>query len=251
MNCKIALAAGLMTLGLTSFSANASHIGGFTLFDGLKFTFDGSAYSNTVVLPSITEFEAEAIDFSYQADIDQTNTSPFSASFVENGVAFFSAFQNPLGSPVDASTTGLGLGALGYRMYAVFDGAGTVVPGAGGTAIDGTFTSFNIKIYIDADANSAIVGAGVGAPNGTTSVSNTGDDVLILTGVLTIGGFHVSTGLLGGDFDVLFDVVSYDPSVWGGAAFAGDLNGDGDFDDEGEFRTFGDVNGVNTGINGL
>ncbi len=242
MNRKIALAAGLVTLGLTSISANAGHIAGLSLFDGQDFTFDGSAYSGG------SEFTASAIDFSYIADIDQTSTGPLSADFTENGVAFFSTFQRPLGSPVSALTTGLN---AGYRMYGVFTATGSVVPGPGFVGIDGVFSSFDLKIYIDDLENSAIVPAAAGAPGQTTSVSNTAGDILILSGTLDIGGFHVFSALANGDFDVLFNVTSYDPTVWGGDAFGGDLNGDGDFDDVGEQLTTGDLNGVNTSIVGL
>ncbi|WP_372720850.1 flocculation-associated PEP-CTERM protein PepA [Immundisolibacter sp.] len=247
MNCKIALAAGLMTLGLTSFSANAAHIGGFTLFDGQEFTFNPDGFETSIA----STFTASAIDFSYTADVDQTNTGAFSASFVETGVAFFSAFQHPLGTPVLGTALNLGFG-LGYKMYGVFTATGSVVPGPGFVGIDGTFDTFNLTIYIDRDENTTSVAAAPGDPNQTTAVGGTTtDDIAILSGVLTIGGFHVSGGLLGGDFDVLFRVTSYDPTVWGGAAFAGDLNNDGDFDDEGEWFTSGDLNGVNTGISGL
>lgn len=247
MNRKIALAAGIVTLGLTSFSANATHIGGLTLFDGKDFTFNPDGFETSVA----NTFTASAIDFSYVADIDQTNTGAFSADFSETGVAFFSAFQYPLGTPLGETALNSGFG-LGYKMYGVFTATGSVVPSSGDDAIDGTFTTFNLTIYIDKDENSLTVPAVVGDPNQTTAVGGTTiDDIAILTGVLTIGGFHVADGLLGGDFDVLFRVTSYDEAVWGGAAFAGDLNGDGDFDDAGEWFTSGDINGVNTGIEGL
>lgn len=246
MNRKLALAAGMVTLGLTSFSANAGHIGGLSLFDGQEFTFDGSAYGT----PSTTPITAVAIDFSYQADVDQINTGATTASFTETGVAFFSAFQYPtLGSPVDALSSGLN---AGYKMYLVFTGAGNIA-GTPAGSVDGVFNSFNLTIYIDPDANTTgPISAGAGGMNGTTTVGGTtADDFAILTGVLSVGGFHVFPGLANGDFDVLFDITSYDSSIWGGAAFAGDLNGDGDFLDAGEAQTNGDLNGVNTSIVGL
>ena len=244
MNRKIALAAGLVTLGITSLSANAAHIAGLSLFDGQAFTFDGSAYS------AGSSFTATAIDFSYVSDTDQTSTGPASATFDEDGVAFFSTFQNPLGTPVSAATTGLN---NGYKAYLTFAATGTAVPGPGGAGVDGTFDSFVVNIYIDADENTTTVPATAGGPGDeTTTVGGiTADDVLILSGTLSLGGFHVFGGLANGDYDVLFNVNSYDPTVWGGAAFAGDLNGDGDFLDPGESATKGDLNGVNTSIVGL
>lgn len=247
MNRKIALAAGLMTLGLTSFSANAAHISGLSLFDGQEFTFNPDGFEASIA----DTFTATAIDFSYVADVDQTSTGPFSADFTETGVAFFSTFQNPLGTPLGGTALNLGFD-LGYKMYGVFTATGSVVPGPGLAGIDGTFSTFNLTIYIDRDENTTSVAAAPGDPNQTTAVGGTtSDDIAILSGVLSVGGFHVFSGLLGGDFDVLFDVTSYDPTVWGGAAFAGDLNGDGDFDDAGEWNTTGDLNGVNTSISGL
>ena len=66
----------------------------------------------------------------------------------------------------------------------------------------------------------------------------TSDDVSILTGTLSVGGFHVFPGLANGDFDVVFDVTSFNSSVFGGAAFAG-------------AQTQGDLNGVNTSVTGV
>lgn len=152
----------------------------------------------------------------------------------------------PLGNPLDAGMTGLN---NGYRIYAVFTGTGDISPnGAGG--INGVFNTFNLTIYIDPLSNSSTVTASAGAPNQTTSVNNNGDDIAILAGTLSIGGFHVFSGLANGDFDVLFDVTSYNPAVWGGDAFAGDLNHDGLFG-AGESVTSGDINGVNTSIVGI
>ena len=117
MNRNIATLAAGFALGLTGLSANASHIAGLSLFDGQDFTFDGTTYGGG------SAFTASAIDFSYVADIDQTNAGPLSANFTETGVAFFSSFQQPLGTPVSAATTGLN---NGYRMYGVFTAAATV-----------------------------------------------------------------------------------------------------------------------------
>lgn len=229
MNRKIASVAAGVTLALSALSANASHIAGLSLFDGLEFTFDGTS------LGGASEFTATAIDFSYVADVDQTKTGATTADFSETGVAFFSTFQYPLGSPVSAATTGLN---NGYKMYLVFTGTGDVGSnGFGG--INGEFDTFNLTIYIDPSEDSATVAAAPGAPGETTSVSDpNGDDFAILTGTLEIGGFHVFPGLANGDFDVLFNVTSFDAAYWGGAAFAGPT-------------VQGDINGVNTSLLGF
>lgn len=239
MNRKIALAAGLVTMGLTSLSANAGHISGFSLFDGQEFTFDGTAYTTPIVgLYEPTEFTATHIDFSYQADVDNTQVNATSSTFEENGVAFFSTFQNGLANPVGSFTSGLNVGGgFGYKLYGVFEATGDSV--ANGDGIDGTFQTFTLNIYIDDNEDTVIAPAGQGDPNETTGVSGaTGDDVLILSGILDTGGFHVFSGLANGDFDVLFDITFFDPTVWGGLAFAGT-------------ELSGDLNGVNTSIVGI
>ena len=232
MGVRKTLVAALIGTGaaLTSAPAFATHIAGFG-FSGQPFTFDGSAYCSGALAATCTEFTATSIDFSYQAEVDQTGFT-----FAETGFAAFSSFQITLGNPVDGLVSGLNTGgALGYRMYATFSGTGTtalngVFPNIG---IDGTFNAFAVTIWIDDDANTTCSTA-----SGTTACSNTGDDDAILTGILNEGGFHVLSGLLGGDFDVLVDVTSFDSSIWGGAAFSGQ-------------QVQADMNGVNSVVTGV
>ena len=221
MGVRKTLVAALIGTGaaLASTPALSGHIAGLG-FNAQEFTFDPTAYCSGLLTLTCAQFTATHIDFSYQAEIDQTGNT-----FAETGFATFSTFQNGLGNPVDAGTTGLNVfGADGYRMYATFQGTGTVVPN--GTGIDGTFNSFLVTILVDDNANTTCSTA-----SGTTVCANTGDDDAILTGILNEGGFHVFAGLVGGDFNVIADVTSFDSSVWGGDAFAGqsvqaDINGD-------------------------
>lgn len=229
MGVRKTLVAALIGSGaaLASTPALSGHIPGFG-FNAQPFTFDPTAYCSGALSATCAEFTATHIDFSYQAEIDQTGFA-----FAETGFAQFSTFQNGLGNPVDASITGLNVfGTDGYRMYATFQGTGTVAPnGAGG--IDGTFNSFLVTIFVDDNANTTCSTA-----SGTTVCANTGDDDAILTGILNEGGFHVFPNLVAGDFDVITDVTSFDSSVWGGTAFAGPL-------------VQADINGVNTTVEGV
>lgn len=219
------LAAGLVfaSLSLISLPSQASHVTGFT-FSEQPFTFDATAYGGTL-------FSTQFIDFSYEAEIDFSQ-----GAFSETGMGFFGTFRNSLGgAPV--ANTGLG---TSYQLYVLFSGTGGAGPnGAGG--IDGTFSSFNVSIYIDPGLNTTSNTFTVGTGAGNESKTRTGvtsDDVLILTGTLATGGFHVFNGLAGGDFDVLLNVNSFEASVLGGTAFLGPV-------------VQADINGVNTVITGL
>lgn len=227
---KVAQALAIGGLGLASLSATASHLPAFG-FAAEPFTFDASAYGGTA-------FSAKYIDFSYNAEADQFGCTGSSCSFDETGIAFFSTFRTELGNPpISSNTTGL---ARTYNMYAVFDGAGSIAPNGGG-GLNGTFTSFNVNLFIDPgmDTGANTITPG-GADESKALTGITADDVLILTGVLSFpgsGGFHLFPGLANGDFDVLFDVTSFDATVFGGEAFAGPT-------------VQGDINGVNTSIVG-
>jgi hypothetical protein len=228
MGVRKTLVAALIGTGaaLASAPALAAHIPGFG-FAATDFTFDPTAYCEAG--GDCAEFTAKFIDFSYQAEVDQTGFN-----FAESGFAFFSTFQAELGSPVDAGISGLN---LDYRMYAVFAGNGTTaVNGAGG--IDGTFNAFAAAILIDPNEDTVCSVGAIGGANESVSCSNNGDDVLILIGTLDEGGFHVFPGLAAGDFDVLLQVTGFDATVWGGDAFAGPV-------------VQADMNGVNTQIAGI
>lgn len=217
----------LAGLSLTSLPALAAHVPGFA-FSEQPFTFDATAFGGG-------SFTATFIDFSYEAEVDQFNCAGLGCDFDETGVAFFGTFRHPtLASP---PVPGTGLGTA-YQMYAVFSGAGTVVANAGSGGIDGTFASFNVEIFIDPGMNTTPTAFTEGGVDESTGVVGTADDVSILTATLSVGGFHVFPGLANGDFDVLFDVTSFDASVWGGEAFAGP-------------QVQGDINGVNTNISGV
>jgi hypothetical protein len=235
MGVRKTLVAALIGTGaaLASAPALAAHIPGFG-FAATDFTFDPTAYCDE---PGCTEFTAKFIDFSYQAEVDQTGIpATTTGTFSETGFAFFSTFQTELGSPVNAGTSGLN---LDYQMYALFFGGGNVaVNGIGG--VDGVFNDFTAFVVIDPLLDTACTVGALGGAGGNESVSCSGqtDDVVILIGTLDQGGFHVFPGLAAGDFDVLLNVVSFDGTIWGGDAFAGPV-------------VQADMNGVNTQIAGI
>jgi len=212
-------------VALSASPALAFHIPAFS-FTAEPFTFNATAYGGG-------NFSAKYIDYSYNAEVDQT-CAVGGCTFAESGVGFFGTFRTELGDPA-VSGTGLG---TDYRMYAIFTGAGPVALGGGG--IIGAFTSFTVNVFIDPDQDTTATTFTVGAGGGNETkgvVDPGGDDVNILTGTLIVGGFHVFPGLTAGDFDVMFQVTSFDSSVWGGTAFSGDV--------------VGDINGVNTLISGV
>ncbi len=170
-------------------------------------------------------FQANAVDFSYRADVTQTGTGDNTASFVETGAGFFSTFQLGIGSPVFGS----GLNS-DYKLYAEFVGTGNVAQT--GAIVEGDFTTFNLTVRLDPQ----------GDTNFTSQTSRllvgTGNDLTVLTGTLSQGEFRVDTsGLENGGFDVLLNVQTVG-SFFAGAAFANGMS-------------LADFNGVNSFITGL
>lgn len=220
---KVATSMLVAGLSLASVPTYAGHVPGVS-FTATPFTFNATAFGGG-------SFTASYIDFSYEAEVDQTGTA-----FTETGMGFFGTFRNSLGG---APVPGTGLGTA-YQMYAIFSGAGTTSPNLAG-GVNGNFTSFNVEFFIDNDLNTTSSTFSNGIAGGNESKTRSGitsDDVSILSGVLSIGGFHLFPGLAAGDFDVVFDVTSFNSSVFGGAAFAG-------------AQAQGDLNGVNTTITGV
>jgi hypothetical protein len=212
----IAVAAGL---ALSSVPALASHIAGVT------FSPETFVVNPTAVGEAYGPFNAGSITFDYRGLINQTGSG-----FVENGTARFASFFTAVGgSPIGAGTTGLNLGpgTTGYSLYATFSGTGTTaVNGAGG--IDGTFSTFNVSFFVDPNNNTTFNAPGSQLPPAPLPVFT--DDILVLTGTLEVGGFHVFSGLAAGDFDVQFDVTStptgfFSTTIDGDPLSRGDFNG--------------------------
>jgi hypothetical protein len=176
-------------------------------------------------------FEATFIDFSYVALVDQTAVGG-SGTFTEEGGGFFSSFRHP---DLNTAVVGSGINET-YKLYLLFDAAGTVEPNPSG-GLDVTFTDFNATIWVDTAANTQITADGTGAPDGTVSASNTGDDIQVghSIGLLT-GEAHIFPSLAAGDFNVLI-FFEPDGGFFSGPVFIG--------------LTIGDVNGVNTTITGV
>lgn len=217
-------------LAMSSSIALADHVPGIA-FTEADFTINPSAVGLSGCGGGTCT--ARFIDFSYVAEVDQTNTGTGSASFAETGGGFFGTFRTDLGGPA-VPQTGLG---TSYQMYFIFTGTGTTAPGGGGS-IDGTFDTFDYTIYLDPGLNTTLTRPGVGGANETRDRGGIiSDDIAVLTGSLEIGGFHIFSGLANGDFDVLANAVAIG-GFFGGDAFA-----------SGVART--DINGVNSSVRGI
>lgn len=167
-------------LALAAMPATAAHVPG-TSGNHTEFTVDPSAVGEAQ-----TSFQARTVNFNYEADVSQDANGLFS----ENGLATLSTFNNPFNNTLSAGLTGLN---LDYEMYATFAATGTTAPSADG-GLNGTFTSFTISFFVDRDSNTTTTGTTLGGPMG--------DDVLVATGSLLFGGFHVDPGFAEGDFAV-------------------------------------------------
>lgn len=221
-------------MGLGATGAQAGHIAGFS-FTETPFLINPAAVG--VGEPAcVGACTASFIDFSYQGEVDQTNTGVASATFTETGAGFFGTFRTSLGG---APVLGTGLG-VNYQLYLLFNGAGSIVAGSGGTGIDGTFSSFNFSIWVDKNLDTTFTTVATGGVNETKAVAaGGGEDVQVLSGTLVpgSGGFHVFGGLVNGDFDVRLNVTPI-TGFFSGAAFANP-------------GTQADLNGVNTSILGV
>ena len=223
-------------LAMSSSVAMAEHVPGLAFSETL-FTINPTAVGLTGCGTSTCT--ARYIDFSYRAEVNQTNTGMGTASFAETGAGFFGSFRaDDLGdSPLE--DTGL---TTNYRMYFVFSAAGNTSTGAEGP-IDGTFSAFNYTIYIDPNRNTGLSQPGTGGVDETVVPTGiTSDDFAVLTGTLESGGFHIFGGLANGDFDVIASATRIADAngnfFFGGEAFA-----------TGVART--DINGVNSSVMGV
>lgn len=219
----LAVAAGL---ALSSVSALASHVPALS-FGAEQFRVDPSAVGE----PN-GPFFAGSISFDYRGIVNQTGGTP--STFTEEGSVFFTPFRVSVGgASISPLVSGL---EINYKLYALFTATGTTTPnGAGG--IDGLFNTFGVSFFVDKNLDTMFNAAGSRLP--TAPTSGTGDDVLVLTGNLAVGGFHVFSGLANGDFDVQFNVTGF-----GGTSFFSTTA-------DGQRLTQGDLNGVNTTLIGV
>ena len=217
-------------LAMSSSVALADHVPGLA-FSETSFTINPGAVGLAGCGGSTCT--ATYIDFSYRAEVDQTNTGMGTASFAETGGGFFGTFRNDLGgSPVGG--TGLN---NSYQMYFVFTATGNTAAGGGGS-VDGTFNSFDYTIYLDPGFNTTLTNPSLGLANEqVVRAGTTSDDIAVLAGTLQTGGFHIFSGLANGDFNVLANAVAIG-DFFGGEAFA-----------SGVART--DINGVNSSVMGV
>lgn len=223
------IATALLGLAMASGTAFAAHLPGGAFPGAQTFTVNPTAVGE-----SNPSFSANYIDFSYRSEVDQLTPTTFD----ETGGGFFSTFRMDLGG---APISGTGLNT-DYRLYALFSGSGTITPNASG-GLDGVFTpppgGFTLSVYVDRNMDTTLNSPTVGASGGDESVFVSGggaDDVLVGTGGLVQGGFHVFPGLANGDFDVVVDINAVGGFFTGPFSFA---------------LTLADFNGVNTTITGL
>lgn len=234
----IAVAVGL---ALSSGAAVASHVPGF------GFSAENFIVDPRVVGESFGPFNAGAINFSYTSEVDQFGgvSGGTSANFNQTGTVTFGAFTTGVGgSPIGGGITGLnifgntaGTSANGYSLYALFSGAGTITTaGATPGTANGTYTSFNVTLFVDRNNNTTFATTGPDvAGQGFTRIAtgDTTDDTSVLTGSLILGGFHLSSGLANGDFDVIFNITGFGLSP---GFFSTDVSG--------QRLNIGDFNGV-------
>jgi len=176
-----------------------------------------------------SSFTASFIDFSYVALVDQTATNG-TGNFNIDGGGFFSSFRHP-DLPTSVANTGIN---TNYKMYATFNGTGTVSPTTGVPGgMTATYNTFQMSIFVDKNSNTTIVADGIGAPNGTvTTGGTTSDDVLVgnTTGLIA-GESHVFPGLANGDFHMKLHFTPVGGFLSGGL--------------------IADFNGVNTSLQGI
>lgn len=221
------LAAAMTAAGLALGSASAL---AFHLPD-TSFTAEPFTVTPGAIGAPQGSFTASYIDFSYRAEVDNVGGGSTSTFFETLG-GFFGTFRNSLGgAPVP--NTGLG---TSYQLYALGSGSGTTTASGGG--LIGEFTTFSLSIFADPNMNTTLSTPTEGAGGGNESIGVAGggaDDILVATGTLVVGGFHVFSGLAAGDFDILLTITPV------GGFFSG-----------GPFSlALGDFNGVNTSISGI
>ena len=191
MGVRKALVTALFGAGvaLGSQGALASHVPGFS-FTAEPFCINPGAVGEG----GATTCGLRFMDFSYGAEADQTGFT-----FDETGGGFFSSFKTSLsGAPVGG--TGL---TTDYNLYFLFSGNGTITPNPAPGA-DGTFTSFDFSIFVDTNQDTTLTEPAPGLPDESVTVAAGGDeDIVVLTGTLVVGGFHLFPNLVSGDFDVL------------------------------------------------
>lgn len=234
---QLAVAAGL---ALGSATALASHVPAFG-FNAQQFIVNPLSVGET-----FAPFTAGAINFSYTSEVDQFGGTGASANFNQTGAATFGTFLTGVGgTPIGAGTTGLNLGpsTTGYSLYALFSGAGTATtinPSTPSASVNGTYSSFNVNVFVDGSNNTTFANTGADDFGFSRFVSGGGgEDILVLTGSLVpgAGGFHISSGLANGDFDVIFNITGFGGTTFFSTNTAGVPLTRGDFN--GVISTFG------------
>jgi PEP-CTERM motif-containing protein len=190
------LAGAALGSTLLSVSAvQATHISP-PAFTAGPFTVNPSAVAGIPNLP----FTTTSMPFGFVAEFDNTAQSSTTGAFVETASAVFSAF-----SGIAPSVSGLG---TNYGLYALFSPASglaqNIFIGPVFAGVNGTYAAFNLNFFVDRNRDTTFTSVGVGEPNESRLVATNGaDDVKVLTGALTVGGFHLTATP---DFDIRFMV---------------------------------------------
>jgi hypothetical protein len=143
-------------------------------------------------------FVTTSMPYGFVAEFDNTAVpATMTGTFVETASAVFSAF-----SGIAPAVSGLG---PNYALYALFSPASGLAENTA-TGVNGTYARFDLNFFVDPSGNTTFTsvtpGEGVGNPNESRAVAGGGtDDVKVLAGALTVGGFHLSAA---SDFDVRF-----------------------------------------------
>jgi hypothetical protein len=136
--------------------------------------------------------------YNFFAEFDNTAVpATMTGTFVETASAVFSAF-----SGVSSGVSGLG---TNYGLYALFSPASGLAQNTA-TGVNGTYATFNLNFFVDRNRDTTFTSVGVGEPNESRGVgTGVSDDVKVLAGALTVGGFHLIDPRAGAsDFDVRF-----------------------------------------------
>lgn len=161
------------------------------------FTVDESAIPGTVA----NTFDADRMNFLYEATVTGGDVSVGPASFDESG--FFNIGNFFLG-PNTTSNQLSAIGSASYGLYGLFTVSGTASLNLAGDIV-ATFTTGTIALYADPDKNTIRTLPGTGS--GSVTLASNADDLLLATSSTIISGdARVRPGVdtSNGDFEAIF-----------------------------------------------
>jgi len=192
---------GKITKGLALASGVAIVVASAPAFAYPTFTIDESAMGGGAT----GTVQADRMGFTYTAVIDQT--SPViggTGAFTESGFLSKSSIVN-------GTTTQLSFlnsaGSGGYKIYGIFNIAGTATPnGSGG--IHATFTTMTLSLVADRNADTTL---GINGSNQAVASGGLSDDIDLATYSFVAGSADVNGGQLNkGDFNTIHAITLTD-----------------------------------------